>query len=147
MHIFEEGRKAFLEFLRNLTPQIVLLALAFAVGSRINFSKFDLGNVPTTVFFFALIALAIAGMAANSINFLSEYCISLEKLDNAIKAKLGPDRVAIFCWAGIVLAEAWKLKRRLAVEIVVALVAINTVMLGVVIGAMFQGAGFLKNIH
>jgi len=86
-------------------------------------------------------------MAANSINFLSEYCISLEKLDDAIKVRLGPDRVARFDWAGIVLVEAWKLKRSLAVEIVVALVTINTVMLGVVIGAIFQGAGFLKNIH
>ncbi len=147
MHIFEGGRKAFLEFLRNLTPQVVLLALAFAVGSRINFSKFDPGNLPTTVFFFALIGLAVLGMAANSINFLSEYCISLEKLDDAIKVRLGPDRVARFDWAGIVLVEAWKLKRSLAVEIVVALVTINTVMLGVVIGAIFQGAGFLKNIH
>ncbi len=147
MHIFEDGRKAFLEFLRNLTPQIVLLALAFAVGSRINFGEFDLGNVPTTAFFFALIAVAILGMAVNSINFLSEYCISLDKLDGAIKASLGPGKVAVFCWAGTVIAEAWKLKRSLAVEIVVALVTINTVMLGVVIGAMFQGVGFLKNIH
>jgi|GEM_PF-4569147 len=33
MYILDEGRAAFLDFLRNLTPHVLLLSLALVIGA------------------------------------------------------------------------------------------------------------------
>lgn len=73
MFILKEGRSAFLEFLRNLTPQILLLSLCFFMGKKLNFSKIDFGNFPPTFIFFIFLFLAILAGWANASIFMEKF--------------------------------------------------------------------------
>jgi hypothetical protein len=147
MHVLEGGRKAFLEFLRNMTPQILLLALALTISTRLNFHEFDASNTPTTFFFFSLVFLAVIGMAANSVNFFAEYCHSLTALDAAVATRLKAGNRTWRRLLRVTFAEAWKLRKGMALELAFSLLAVNSVMLAVVIGAIFQGSGFLRALR
>lgn len=86
MHILFSGRPAFLEFLRNLTPQVLLLTMALILSSRLDLTQIDLSNTPTTIAFFACICTFLLATVANSINFLENTISSLDWLNGrAIK--------------------------------------------------------------
>ncbi|AYF20052.1 hypothetical protein ACJO2A_23445 [Vibrio parahaemolyticus] len=71
MKFIRSGRKHYLEFLRNLTPQVLLLSFALTVGSRLNFGVFDLSNwLPTAIFFVLLIAF-LSAFYANCCQFVA----------------------------------------------------------------------------
>jgi hypothetical protein len=42
--IFSYARGPFLEFLRNLTPQIMLFSIAIVMSTKLDTNKFDLSN-------------------------------------------------------------------------------------------------------
>lgn len=73
MFILKEGRSAFLEFLRNLTPQILLLSLCFFMGEKLNFSKIDFNNFPATFIFLFFLFLAILAGWANASIFMEKF--------------------------------------------------------------------------
>ncbi|WP_136733426.1 hypothetical protein [Xanthomonas euvesicatoria] len=165
MHVFDEGRKAFLEFLRNLTPQVALLSLAYFIGTRLDFNRVDLSNWAATLLFFALLLLAIISVAANSINFMSDYCRSLDVLDKAVKLRISAlkfeppaipccgycgleprpaTKVGVLGLLGIALQEAAKIKVSLLAELLFTVLAVQVLMLTVFISSIFGGANLLK---
>ena len=73
MFILNEGRGAFLEFLRNLTPQILLLSLCFFMGSKLNFSQIDFNNSTPTFIFFVFLCLAILAGWVNASIFMERF--------------------------------------------------------------------------
>jgi hypothetical protein len=166
MHLFDEGRKPFLEFLRNLTPQIAILSLAFFISTRLNFREWDLSNWGVTLFFFALLATAVLSIVANSINFGLEFCTSLDELDKAVKERLGevqassscsieackdcgaqltdataePNRTALGKRIIVTFIEAWKIRWTLLLQMMFASGFITLLMLIVLVGGVFTGA-------
>lgn len=64
---FGLGRKPLLDFLRNLTPQILMLTVALVAGSKLNFNKFDLSiyGVMRTLPFAACLFVFVAALCAN----------------------------------------------------------------------------------
>lgn len=75
LQLLNGGRAHYLEFLRNLTPQIILFSITLLIGARLDFSRFDIGNwLPTTLFFFLFGSFALA-FYANSTLFY-ERCFS-----------------------------------------------------------------------
>lgn len=85
MHILFSGRSAFLEFLRNLTPQVLLLTMALILSSRLDFTQCDLGNTPMTVTFFACIATFFMAVITNALNFFEGSISSLDWLNKRAK--------------------------------------------------------------
>lgn len=59
----------FLEFLRNLTPQVIIFSLVFLVARNLDFTKFDISNAPATLLFFILLAIGVYSVWANSTIF------------------------------------------------------------------------------
>lgn len=61
------GRKPLLDFLRNLTPQILLLTVALIAGSKLNLEKFDISiyGVLRTLPFAACLFVFFAALFAN----------------------------------------------------------------------------------
>lgn len=51
------ARGPYLEFLRNLTPQVLLASLAWVLALKLDFSRFDLQNFVPTFGFYAFLAL------------------------------------------------------------------------------------------
>lgn len=82
--LFGNGRAAFLEFLRNLTPQILLFTIALAMASKLNlthisFSWEDLWHtLPFILVIFTFLSAAIANItlfiekAATSVDWVNE---------------------------------------------------------------------------
>lgn len=73
MYLLKDGRVAFLEFLRNLTPQALLLSLAFVAGARLELSQWDLTNWAQTFVFFMFLALALLSGIANASLFIGRF--------------------------------------------------------------------------
>ena len=82
MHILGAGRAAFLEFLRNLTPMVLLTSIAFVTWAQLDFSRWDPGNWKTTVIFGICLTTAALSFVANLWGFL----------DNALAFPLGLER-------------------------------------------------------
>lgn len=104
-----DGRKAFLEFLRNLTPQILFLTLSLVVGSKLDLSKFQIdasgfGNaLPFAVCLLIFFGAAIANMSM----FIESALTSTERLKTETEAieKKGLKGLVLI-WA--LLCTAWK---------------------------------------
>ena len=70
MHILGPGRAAFLEFLRNLTPAVLMASIAFLLWARLDFKRIDLSNWAITMAFFVCTLTALLSFFANVSTFL-----------------------------------------------------------------------------
>ena len=88
IHILNGGREAYQNFLRNLTPQVLLLYSALVLSTKLDFKRFDLDNWQVTLAFFIL--LVAFGVAAwiNSSNLYRSITDRLEKWQLKIGKKL-----------------------------------------------------------
>lgn len=82
MHILGAGRGAFLEFLRNLTPSVLMASIALLLWSRLDFTRVDLSNWATTLAFFVCTLTTVLSFFANISAFM----------DNAFGPSLGLER-------------------------------------------------------
>lgn len=119
---FGETRGAFLEFLRNLTPQIVLLTASLILGYEIDFTSpsitwSGLGNV----FPFAIcVLMLVAAFIANVTQFIDKAISSNESLNIEIQRIRASDARGILRIRRL-LGAAWIHKPRLFLEITIAL--------------------------
>jgi hypothetical protein len=138
---FGDSRRAFLEFLRNLTPQILFLTLSLIVGSKLDLTKFRLDSVGVgNAFPFVLCLLIFFGATmANVTLFVDAAITSNEKLDmevSEIKAKgLKSHRLT---WA--LLCAAWEHNKpaffQLAMSLLIAEFAFVAVFVIAIQGAL-----------
>lgn len=70
MLIFKEGQRPLLEFLRNLTPQVLLGTTALLLWVHLDFRRIDLSNWLSTLAFFFSVALFCLAFLANMNQFL-----------------------------------------------------------------------------
>ncbi|WP_444922363.1 hypothetical protein ACJJID_08650 [Microbulbifer sp. CnH-101-G] len=83
MYILREGRKDFLDFLRNLTPQILILSLVIMCGVQLDFTVIDFSKTGLTFIFWVLVALWGMAFWANA-TLLVESAINSKR--NLIRA-------------------------------------------------------------
>lgn len=82
MHLLGVGRQAFLEFLRNLTPQALLFTVMLLLWTQLDFTKFDASNWATTFAFYCCLATWILAVMANIAQFIEAYSsIALAPID------------------------------------------------------------------
>lgn len=78
MHVLGAGRVAFLEFLRNLTPQILLLSLALVVSSKLTNSCCYVENVSITLTAIAFWMLWFLAFSTNLAHFFENYMVVIK---------------------------------------------------------------------
>ncbi|MGH8109973.1 MAG: hypothetical protein ACREO1_14795 [Arenimonas sp.] len=83
MHLLNTGRPAFLEFLRNLTPQTMLISLCLVLWHGLDFSEFDENNWQNTSAFFVIAFISILAFLANTLQFMENASCSFGWLDKA----------------------------------------------------------------
>lgn len=66
-----DGARAYLEFLRNLTPQILLLAFAVFASRKLNVNKIDLTNIKQSIGYVFFISMFLMAFSYNCWQFLS----------------------------------------------------------------------------
>jgi hypothetical protein len=68
LQLLNDGRAHYLEFLRNLTPQTLLLSIVWLLAAKLDFTKFDINNwFPTALFFFLFGWFALAVYASSTL--------------------------------------------------------------------------------
>lgn len=87
MKILGQARLPFLEFLRNLTPQVLLLAVVLPFWLQLDFTTFDASNWAATLMFFACATTLFLAVVANTLQFVDGYIdVALEEIDRRMAA-------------------------------------------------------------
>jgi len=142
-----EGRKAFLEFLRNLTPQILFLTLALVIGSKLDFRtlRLDATGIKNAAPFVLCVWIFFGAALANMTMFIDAVITSNAKLDSevaAIKKKgLKPMRLTL-----ALLGAAWQHNRTAFAQTLLSLLVVEIAFVGVFIVAL-QGAMASPLLH
>jgi hypothetical protein len=74
LSLLNEGRRHYLEFLRNLTPQGVLFAMTLFVATKLDLTRFEWKNpaLALTLIFIVFLASFLLSVYANTTNFYQE---------------------------------------------------------------------------
>jgi len=83
-----DAREPYLNFLRNLGPQILVSSLAWVLGSKLDFTKWDVSNAPTTIMFFGFLLLFLYAIYANTSLFLKALFPTFESWIKAQEASI-----------------------------------------------------------
>ena len=135
-----EGRKAFLEFLRNLTPQVLFLTIALISGSKLDLTKFDFsGSGFWNAFPFAMCLMVFFGAAIANIGLFIENAVtSNPALDREVE-EIKSTTISAWKRTWLCLCAAWKHNKPAFVQIILAL-AICEIAFVVVFVIAIQGA-------
>lgn len=130
MHILGAGRGAFLEFLRNLTPTILMTSVALLLWFRLDFRRIDLSNWSATSAFYACAITAALSWFANVSQFADKAFSPVPGLERAIRLlKLRGHSTSTIL--GALLLLTWRRRPLIVGEaFVVVLVAIAAVQVG-----------------
>lgn len=132
MFIFGKGKRALLDFLRNLSPQVVLIALCLVLWAQLDFRRFDLKNWAVTLSFYLCVFVLAAAMWANLSVFIDE---SLEVVGryqriSRLMARRNASRWRVI---GQVLHTMWRFDKGLFADFVISVIVINAGLLLVII--------------
>jgi hypothetical protein len=142
--IFSYARGAFLEFLRNLTPQILLCSIAILLGSKLDLTRFDVGNTLNTLPFIFVVATFVAAAIANLLMFIENSCRSIADIDEESKRlhSQGIGGAAHLRQLGVMLFNKSK---ALFFEVAIALLIVQVGFLAVLVSSI-QAAVNLHNM-
>ncbi|MCX7131062.1 hypothetical protein [Aeromonas sp.] len=144
--IFSYARGPFLEFLRNLTPQILLLSIAIIMGTKLDLTKFDLSNTWNTMPFILVMCTFFAAAIANIFMFIEGSCRSIEEIDEQSKRlhSAGVKGLAHLKELGVLL---FKKSKMLFFEVAVALLLVQVGFLAVFISSIQAATNLYIVIH
>ncbi len=143
MHIFGKGKKHYLEFLRNLTSQTLLLSFAFIVGSKLDFSSIDLSNWLQTSIFYVLVFAFFAAVFCNSIQ-LFEGCYSdFGKLLNRCLAEAKITRMGKFSKFKFFLMVIFK-KKFIVLELIIVMFFLQIILAVIVVSSLISATQLMS---
>lgn len=144
MHILNAGRGAFLEFLRNLTPFILLTSISILTWARLDFGRIDLTNWALTLAFFGCAFIATLSFYANLSSFLDNAFSASPQLERGIRLlrSRGHRGSQLLCGA-IVLT--FRCRKVLLFELLVAVLIVYVALFAVANLAVSGAVTALRN--
>ncbi|AXT40155.1 hypothetical protein D1814_16445 [Alteromonas sp. BL110] len=107
--IVRGGKEAYLSFIRNLTPQILLFSFVYITGRQLDFTKIDLNNImPTALFYTLLLSLCLAVYCNCSIFLNALYPNKNKWVDSYIKKAKAIKNSKLYVFYFLVLAVVRK---------------------------------------
>jgi len=144
--IFSYARGPFLEFLRNLTPQILLLSIAIIMGTKLDLTKFDLSNTWNTMPFILVMGTFFAAVIANMFMFIEGSCRSIEEIDEQSK-RLHSEGIKGLAHLKELVVLLFKKSKVLFFEVTVALLIVQVGFLAVYISSIQAAINLYNAIH
>lgn len=144
--IFSYARGPFLEFLRNLTPQILLLSIAIIMGAKLDLTKFDLSNTWSTMLFITVIGTFFAAAIANMFMFIEGSCRSIEEIDEKSK-RLQSDGIKGVAHIKELGVQLFKKSKVLFFEVAVVMLIVQVGFLAVTISSIQAATNLYIVIH
>ena len=135
-----ESRKEFLEFLRNLTPQILFLTLAFILGTKLDLSKleFSIQGLKNVAPFATCLGVFLGATMANIGLFIDTAITSNSSLDAEVEL-IKSQNIKALRRTGHLICAAWKHNKPAFFQILLVMAIAEAGLLAVFIIA-FQGA-------
>jgi len=151
---FGPHRAAFLGFLRNLSPQVLLLAIALVASSRLDMHRFDWSvQGIKNVLPFALIMLVFLGaMVANVTLFLDEIGVRSERVASTVRrAKAGVQtqggrggHLRLFM---VLVAATWRHDRSGLLRFAAAFLVVEIGLVGLFLTALPAASALTNLLH
>jgi hypothetical protein len=146
MMIFGYARGPFLEFLRNLTPQILLFSIAIIMGTKLDLMKFDLSNTWSTMLFITFMGTFFAAAIANMFMFIEGACRSIEEIDEKSK-RLHSDGITGLAYTKELGVQLFKKSKVLFIELAVVMLIVQVGFLAVTISSIQAATNLYIVIH
>jgi hypothetical protein len=102
-----ERKKYYLEFLRNLTPQVFLFYFAFILGNNLDFSTLDFSNWLPTLTFYVLLFSGFIAIYCNSMLLMKGFYSNFVRLVNKSTLKAKKDNKKRFFFYIVILKRKW----------------------------------------
>ncbi|RMH94395.1 hypothetical protein EBB59_01475 [Lysobacter pythonis] len=137
MHILGPGRDAFLEFLRNLTPQALLFSAAIVVLSQIKPPVLAMANAGRALLVLGLLSIALLAAHANVGKFLDNAFSGssrARKTTRRIK-RMEPAFRRRFL---LLLIAGWRYRRISFLEFFVAVAVVYSCLVAVLLMAVYN---------
>ena len=143
LELLNGGRSAYLDFLRNLTPQAGLFSFVLLLGSKLGFHYVPDNTIPTLLFILLLGAFGVA-VHANSTLFYERGFVNwkrwLSKMDGFLKVR----QVSRGQRVAAKIKAIWRNRLVEYVEVTVALYFIQAAVGIVIFSAMQTASAILK---
>jgi hypothetical protein len=143
LELLNGGRRAYLEFIRNLTPQAVLCSFVLLLGSKLGF-HYEPDNTILTFLFIIILGAFVVAVHANSTLFyengFSNWKRWLSKTDGLLKIR----RVSLGRRIIAKLIAIWRNRLIEFLEVTVALYFVQVALVIVIFFAMQSASVILK---
>jgi hypothetical protein len=146
MYLLKDGRAAYLEFLRNLTPQTIILTFALVAGYGLKPTCCYPENAKQTAIFFYLLGIWGLAFFANCSLFFERYLASVGHINRAGRL-LKKRGVVGFRNLRLVMCHTWRKERIVFIEVIVVLLILEVGLLLVVLSAVGPATTFINNMH
>lgn len=135
-----ETRRALLEFLRNLTPQILFLTLAFILGMKLDLTRVDFSSqgIENAAPFVMCLIVFFGATVANVSLFIDTAITSNAALDEQVEA-IKQQNLKAWRRTSKLICAAWKHNKPAFVQIFLVLAIAEAAMVAVFMAAI-QGA-------
>lgn len=146
MQILKEGRSAYLEFLRNLTPQALLLSFALVAGRDLQPSCCYPENFKRTAVFFCFLFIWAMAVWANSSIFIEKYLVSVDRINRASRLLI---RKGVKGLKGLraLLLFSWRSERSIFWEAVIVFLVVEFGLVVVVMAAIGSATSYINLLH
>lgn len=144
--ILTTGKGPFLEFLRNLTPQILLFSVALVLTVKLDLNKVDLENWRATLPFLAMISIFVCAAMANVLNFIEASCRSFSPIDEESK-RLKKEGITGFRHFNIIWKMLWKKSKWAIVEMLIAIFVVQVGWGAVIVASITSAAKLYMTMH
>ncbi len=144
--IFTTGKPAFLEFLRNLTPQILLFSVAIVTSAKLDFTKFDITNFFSTLIFFFVLIVFMCAVWVNILLFLENSLPKLTELDAKSK-EMNADKIDYRQHLKEIFTLYWTNHKHHFLWLLIASVVIEIALVSVLLASIPPADALLKAMH
>lgn len=144
--IFTTAKGPFLEFLRNLTPQILLFSIAIVLATKLDLNRWDLNNKLNTVPFILVLIVFFSAAIANLLMFFENSCRSLDWLDKESRELLSK---GIKRWAYVKIISRRILEdgKMFFLELLIAMLVVQVGLAVVFVGSIQAASNLYTAIH
>jgi hypothetical protein len=147
LQLLNDGRTHYLEFLRNLTPQIILFSVTLLLMVKLDFTRIDLNNkLQTALFFFLLGAFALA-FYANATIFYGRCFAGLLKWRSDLSESLRAQDIKGHRLFVAKLRAIWDERLVEVLEVIVVFWFFQIALALVIAMSLHQATSILQGIH
>jgi len=142
-----DAREPYLNFLRNLGPQILVSSLTWVLGLKLDFTKWDISNAPKTIMFFGFLFLFLYAVYANTSLFLKAVFPTFELWIKAQEANIKGTNTSRLMVPLLLFKAIFTHKKVEFFLVSLVSVLLQFLIAGVFVSSIVSSLGIIKAMH